>query len=102
MIELHQAAEEELLEAAHWYEDKQQGLGARFLTEVEKASKRIEERPRIGPIWTYSDVPEGVRRLSLQTFPYHLVYVEDPRLVIVAIAHMKRRPGYWISRLRQI
>ncbi len=47
-------------------------------------------------------VPPGVRRLGLRTFPYHLVYVEDPRLVIVAVAHMSRRPGYWRQRLRQI
>lgn len=102
MIELLQAAEEELLDVVGWYEDQQVGLGARFLTEVEKASNRIEEWPRIGPVWTYSGVPEGVRRVSLQTFPYHLVYVEDPRLVVVAVAHMKRRPGYWRSRLRQL
>ncbi len=102
MIELHQAAEEELLSAVSWYEDQQDGLGARFLAEVEQGSKRIADRPRIGPVWTYSEVPEGVRRLSLQTFPYHLVYVDDPRLVIVAVAHMKRHPDYWLSRLCQL
>lgn len=102
MIELLRAAEEELLDAVAWYEDQQGGLGARFLSEVERASKRIAERPRIGPLWAYSEVPEGVRRLSLRTFPYHVVYVEDPRLVIVAVAHMKRRPGYWRTRLRQL
>ena len=89
MIEFLRAAEEELLDAVGWYEDQQEGLGARFLTEVEKASDRIAERPRIGPVWIYSEVPEGARRLSLRTFPYHLVYVEDPRLVIVAVAHME-------------
>ncbi len=73
-----------------------------FLAEVEKGSIRIEDRPRIGPFWTYSKVPDGVRRLSLQTFPYHLVYVDDPRLVIVAVAHMKRHPDYWLSRLCQL
>ncbi len=102
MIEFLEAAEEELLEAINRYEEKQAGLGARFLAEVERASDRLEDWPLIGPVWTYSEVPEGVRRLSLQAFPYHLVYVEDPRLVIVAVAHMKRRPGYWRARLRQL
>lgn len=102
MIEFLHAAEVEFLEAVGRYEDQQDGLGARFLSEVERASSRIAKRPGIGPVWTYSEVPEGVRRLSLGTFPYHLVYVEDPRLVIVAVAHMKRRPGYWRQRLREL
>lgn len=102
MIEILDAAEEELLAAVDWYEEKQVGLGLRFLSEAEGASDRIEERPGIGPPWTYSVVPPGVRRLSLRTFPYHIVYVEDPRLVIVAVAHMSRRPGYWRARLRQL
>ena len=102
MIEFLEAAEGELLDAVRWYEDQQDGLGARFLLEAQKTSDQIEEWPRTGPVWAYSEVLEGVRRLSLQTFPYHLVYVEDPRLVIVAVAHMKRRPGYWNSRLRQL
>ena len=102
MIELLEAAEKELLAAVNWYEDQQEGLGAGFLSEVERASERIAERPHIGPLWTYSEVPAGVRRLSLRTFPYHLVYVEEPRLVIVAVAAMKRRPGYWRRRLRKL
>ena len=102
MIEFLEAADVEFLDAVAWYEDQQAGLGARFLSEVEQASDRIAEWPRIGPVWTYSEVPEGVRRFSLRTFPYHIVYIEDPRLVIVAVAHMKRRPGYWRRRLRQV
>ena len=102
MIEFLEAAEEEFLEAIDRYEEKQEGLGARFLAAVERASDRLEDWPHIGPVWTYSEVPEGVRRLSLQTFPYHLVYVVEPRLVVVAVAHMRRRPGYWRTRLRQL
>ncbi len=102
MIELLDAAEEELLAASDWYEEQQEGLGLRFRNEAERTSGRIEERPRIGAPWTYSVVPPGVRRLRLRTFPFHLVYVEEPRLVIVAVAHMSRRPGYWRHRLRQV
>ncbi len=101
-MEFLDAAEEELFAAARWYEDQQEALGARFLSEVEKASGLIADHPRIGALWTCSDVPVGVRRFSIRTFPYHLVYVEEPRLVIVAVAHMSRRPGYWRYRLRQI
>ncbi len=102
MIEFLDAADEELRAAAARYEDQQEGLGARFLNEAERVSGLIADFPGIGAPWTYSDVPEGVRRFPLRTFPFHLVYVEDPRLVIVAVAHMSRRPGYWRHRLRQI
>lgn len=102
MIEILEAAEHELLAAADWYEEQQPLLGQRFLSEAERTADRIAERPHIGVLWALSTVPPGVRRLQLRTFPYHLVYVEEPRLVIVAVAHMSRRPGYWRPRLRQV
>ena len=102
MIEFHPAAESEMLDASERYEREKEGLGLRFLTEVERVSFVISGSPRIGAVWTYSEVPEGVRRHPLRTFPFHVVYVEDPRLVIVAVAQMSRRPGYWRHRLDQI
>ena len=102
MIELLESAEHELLAASDWYEEQQPGLGQRFLSEAERTADRIEEQPHIGSLWTLSSMPSGVRRLQLRTFPYHLVYVDEPRLVIVAVAHMSRRPGYWHRRLRQL
>lgn len=102
MIDILEAAEEEQLAAARWYEEQRDGLGLRFISEVERVSDLIAERPGIGAPWTYSKVPEGVRRFPLRSFPYHVVYVEEPRLLIVAVAHMKRRPGYWRARLRHI
>ncbi len=41
MIELIQAADEELLDAVRWYEDQQEGLGARFLSDVEWRSASL-------------------------------------------------------------
>ncbi len=47
MIEFLEAAEEEFLEAIDRYEEKQEGLGARFLAEVERVSDRLEDWPRM-------------------------------------------------------
>ncbi len=102
MIEILDAAEEEQIDAAVRYEAQRDGLGLRFISEVERVSALIAEQPGIGAPWTYSKVPEGVRRFPLRSFPYHVVYVEEPRLVIVAVAHMRRRPGYWRARLGHI
>jgi toxin ParE1/3/4 len=42
----------------------------------------------------------GTRRLMMQRFPFSVVYLDDPELVIiVAVAHSKRKPGYWKDRL---
>jgi len=40
--------------------------------------------------------------MFLRSFPYSAVYVLEPRLVVVAIAHARRRPGYWEKRLTEI
>ena len=40
-----------------------------------------------------------VRVRLMQRYPYSLVYiVRDPKIVIIAVAHQRRRPGYWLSR----
>ena len=88
-----------MAEAAVWYDDRVVGLGDRFLTEVEAALARIDEMPLLGPPWLHRRVPEGVRRMFVRSFPYSAVYVLEPRIVVVAIAHACRRPGYWATRL---
>ena len=47
-----------------------------------------------------SPVEGAARRIILKTFPYQLVYrVEGDEVRIYAVAHLKRRPGYWTTRL---
>jgi len=88
-----------MTEAAAWYDERVAGLGVRFLTEVEAAFARIDEMPLLGPPWLHRRVPPGVRRMFVRSFPYSAVYIVEPRLVVVAIAHAHRRPGYWKVRL---
>lgn len=98
MVELHAAAEEEIRTAAAWYEDCREGLGERLLAAVDAAGKRIETAPFEGALWTRPDVPGGVRRVRVGTFPYSLVYLTEPGLVVLALAHDRQRPGYWRGR----
>jgi len=86
-------AEEEMLEAAIFYEDQSVGLGEKFLEEVEGCVEMLLDRPEIG-------VPAGeFRQFPLRKFPFNLVYaVEDNDLVFVSVAHQRRRPGYWAGR----
>ncbi|MDX2054498.1 MAG: type II toxin-antitoxin system RelE/ParE family toxin [Polyangiaceae bacterium] len=102
MAEILLAASVEMAEAAAWYDERVSGLGERFLGEAETAFARIDETPLIGSPWSHRRLPSGVRRMFLRSFPYSAVYMLEPRLVVVALAHVRRRPGYWVKRLSEI
>jgi hypothetical protein len=49
---------------------------------------------------SYPEIEPGIRRCRLARFPYGLIYgVDDETVVIVAVAHLHRRPRYWIDRI---
>ena len=89
-------ASDEFSEAVRWYEARRPGLGGEFFDEVGAILTRIEANPEIGA----SISADGqTRRMLVDRFPYQVVYRLKPtEIVIVAIAHVKRRPGYWKNR----
>jgi plasmid stabilization system protein ParE len=95
-------ADEELRAAARWYETSRPGLGREFLAAIGSAVELIQRHPAGG-----SRVPKvkrrvPVRRLILRRFPYSVVFLElENEIRILAIAHHRRRPGYWSRRLRR-
>lgn len=92
---------DELAEAALWYEARRAGLGAEFLSEVEAVLPLIESRPRSFHRLEGVAPTLEVRRALLARFPYALVFLVRPEeLRVLAVAHAKRRPGYWLSRVR--
>lgn len=95
MIRFDPAAEQELKESVRFYEDRAQGLGADFFAAVELALQRIIAAPE-----RFRSDREGVRICPVSRFPFTIRFVVEPEgLWIVALAHDKRRPGYWQSRL---
>jgi toxin ParE1/3/4 len=92
---------DELAEAALWYEARRAGLGAEFLSEVEAVLPLLESRPHSFPRLEGLAPTLEVRRALLPRFPYALVFLVRPEeLRVLAVAHAKRRPGYWLSRVR--
>ncbi len=88
-------AEEEMNEAARFYEGRSEGLGEDFLAEVEHTVESMLAFPKGAPV-----VSKNLRRRILRRFPFGLLYaIEAEKLVIVAVAHLKRRPGYWKDRI---
>ncbi|MEP7009052.1 MAG: type II toxin-antitoxin system RelE/ParE family toxin [Acidobacteriota bacterium] len=102
MLDLLDAASFELSDASDWYEGRAEGLGGRFLDEARNAFSLIEEYPALGGPWLLEGVPPGVRHFPLQTFPYSIVYVLEPRVVVIAVANASQEPKYWIDRLDDI
>ena len=87
-------AEEELTEQAAWYEEKRRGLGAQFVTAIEAALSTIANAPEVWPYWRRG-LP--YRKYVVTRFPFVIFFTADAHTVhVVAIAHAKRRPGYWI------
>ena len=95
-IRVSSLASLELAEAVRWYESKRSGLGDDFLAEVAKTIDWLALNPEAGnPI--ASD--QRTRRLLVSRFPYQIVYRRRPdEIVIVGVAHLKRKPGYWKDR----
>jgi len=88
------AACEELVASIAYYEERQRGLGARLNAEVEPAIATIIAFPAIG-----AAVARNARRLLLNRFPYAVVYrASTDEILVVAVVHQRRRPGYWRKR----
>ena len=87
-------AEEELGEAILWYETKRPGLGVELMAVVDEALERVVDAPLSMSLWR-----EPWRRCTLRRFPYVIFFsFVDEVVEVAAIAHAKRRPGYWIGR----
>jgi len=94
-VEYHPEAKSEIQESGIWYEGKVDGLGLEFLLAVKDAESKILQNPELWPIYE-----AGTRRYLMQRFPFAVIYlVSENRIQIVALAHCKRRPGYWENRV---
>ncbi len=90
-------AQAELDEAIAWYGAQVPGLGDAFLLEALKAFQLIERFPA-----AWHPLTQDVRRCRLRRFPYSVLYAQEQGVILVlAMAHQHRRPGYWRDRLKQ-
>jgi toxin ParE1/3/4 len=101
-VELTPEAHEEALEAATWYDVQRVGLGTEFLDELERLFARMSQLPRSFPVLMDPSPEFGLRRALLPRFPYGVVFTElADNIRVVAIAHGKREPGYWLYRVER-
>jgi toxin ParE1/3/4 len=92
---LHPLAWQEIDDGDDWYSHYSADAGIGFISAVSEAIETISHAPGRWPEYLHD-----TRRFVLFRFPYSVVYLDDPDFVsIVAVAHSKRKPGYWKQRL---
>lgn len=95
-VKYHEAAEEELLNEIAYLELRLPGLGRRFYTEIQRAENLVAQFPESGP-----EISPGIRKFVVRVFPFSLIYsIEKDSVLFLAVAHQRRRPGYWLRRSR--
>lgn len=93
-VEFHPEAIEEFRAAAEFYETQHDGLGNRFINAVEATVARVVEAPS-----SWRIVEDDIRRCLTKVFPYAVLFsIEEEYILIVAVMHSRREPGYWRDR----
>lgn len=91
-------AQIELEEEVNYYNEQRAGLGYEFAMEVANTINRILRYPE-----ARAKLSQKTRRCRTKRFPYGVIYqVRDDRILIVAVAHLKRKPFYWANRVKKI
>jgi plasmid stabilization system protein ParE len=94
-VNLRRIAKQDIRKAVTWYRRRDPELADRFLGEVYKVLHLLEQFPNAGgPVFGIAD--QATRQMPVDTFPYHVVFKRFAnRISVVAIAHDRKRPGYW-------
>lgn len=93
-VEFHPEALAEFRAAAEYYETQQPGLGERFANAVEAAVAHVVAAPE-----SWRVIEDDIRRCLTKVFPYAVLYsIEPGYILIVAVMHCRREPGYWRNR----
>lgn len=94
-VGIHPEAIAEAQAAIRWYRERSASAANAYLAEIDRAVDAITETPDMWPRYVH-----GTRRYIFHRFPFYLVYRESGgNLEIIAVAHGRRKPGYWMNRM---
>jgi plasmid stabilization system protein ParE len=93
-VRFHPAAQQDADEAAAWYAERSVRAAVRFLDELDRVIDLIAHSPD-----RFRVFDADLRRAIFRRFPFYLVFrADDATVVVLAVAHGKRRPGFWRNR----
>jgi plasmid stabilization system protein ParE len=88
-------AQQEVDDAAFWYGNQAEDTADEFLDDLDRAVRLVKSYPL-----AFAEIEPEIRRCLLARFPYALVFgIEPHTIVVIAVAHLHRQPGYWFDRL---
>lgn len=93
----HPGASEDYAAAFAWYYSRGTALASDFEREIERGIRLISQNPLRWPRYDNER-----RRLIVRKFPYSIIYeLHGEDVVVLAVAHGKRKPDYWRDRARE-
>jgi plasmid stabilization system protein ParE len=80
--------------AYEWYDERNPSAANAFVLELDDAIRQIQSHPESWPLHM-----RGTRKFLFRRFPYGVIYrIIESTIQVIAVAHGRRRPGYWKSR----
>lgn len=96
----HPEAVAEFDDAVRWYEAQEPGIGLALIDRAQQARQDNTQWPKAAPPFTTVDDGTVIRSRAVRGYPYRVVYTVEPdTILILADAHERREPGYWLHRL---
>lgn len=96
----HPEAVAEFDAAVRWYEAQEPGIGLALIDRAQQARRDIADWPDAAPLFTTADDGTVIRSKAVRGYLYRVVYTVEPdAILILAYAHERREPGYWLHRL---
>jgi plasmid stabilization system protein ParE len=93
-VSLHPDAQQDIDASAAWYAERSARAAIRFLDELDHLIDRIADAPTQFPMFN-----ADLRRAIFHRFPFYIVFrVTEARITVLAVAHGKRRHGFWRDR----
>ena len=94
IVEFHPEALAEAEAARDWYAERSILVSRAFVSEVIRSVEMVIENPEMWPLYE-----KDTHRYVFQRFPFSIIYrIIDRKIQVVAVAHSKRKPGYWKTR----
>jgi len=94
--QFHPDAFDEHHDSVAFYQNRLPGLGADYIAEFDALMARVCHTPDRYP--TIAD--PDIHRAGLKRFPFYVIYrVMPTKIIVLAVAHQRRRPAYWAGRI---
>ena len=94
ILEFLEPAYIEYQEAIEYYNLQSEGLGNKFIVEIDRTLTIIKNYPE-----SFTKYTEHSRKAVVTAFPYNLIYsIQREKIIIIAVAHQHRKPNYWLKR----